>query len=115
MKDKISTIEDLAALIQGEFLVMGDRMDNIEKRMGSIERKIDGLEKRITVLEERVDRVGDRLNAIERQVDRLEQGQVDIKNELKDIKFRLKRKIDDDEFEKLEKRVMRLEKLSFAK
>ena len=37
-----------------------------------------------------------------------------IKSDVTEIKFELKRKVSYDEFEKLEKRVIRLEKLGFA-
>jgi peptidoglycan hydrolase CwlO-like protein len=38
-----------------------------------------------------------------------------IKSDITDIKFDLKRKVSYDEFEKLENRVVKLEKLSFAR
>jgi len=38
-----------------------------------------------------------------------------IKSDITEIKFELKRKVSYDEFEKLEKRVVRLEKLGFAR
>ena len=38
-----------------------------------------------------------------------------IKSYITEIKFELKRKVSYDEFEKLEKRVVRLEKLGFAR
>ena len=38
------------------------------------------------------------------------QGMADVKEELSEIKFTLKRKVDYDEFKKLEKRVLRLER-----
>ncbi len=80
---KITTIEDLATLIQSEFLTLGGKIEKLEKRMDSIEKRMNNLEKE----------------------------QVEIKNELRDIKFELKRKVTRDEFEELEKRVIGLEKL----
>lgn len=84
---KISTIEDLATLIQGEFLVLGGKIEKLERRMDSIEKRMANLEKE----------------------------QAEVKNELRDIKFELKRKVTRDELEELEKRVIGLEKLSFAR
>lgn len=65
---KISTIEDLATLIQSRFWLFDGKNNKLKKR-----------------------------------------------NELRDIKFELKRKVTRDEFEELEKRVIGLEKLSFAR
>ncbi|MFA5961116.1 MAG: hypothetical protein WC848_00315 [Parcubacteria group bacterium] len=94
---KITTIEDLATLIQSEFLVLGGKIDKLEKRMDSIEKRMDSLEKR--------------MGSLEKRMDSLEVRKIEIKNEIRDVRFELKRKVTRDELDELEKRVIGLEKL----
>ena len=58
-------------------------------------------------MSDRLGRVEVRLDSIETKIDRLQDDMVEVK-------FELKRKVDAEEFEKLEKRVVKLEQLSFA-
>lgn len=68
-----------------------------------IERFDDSLK----VLAENYTGMNDRLGRVETKIDRLQDDMVEVK-------FELKRKVGEDELEKLEKRVVKLEKLSLS-
>lgn len=68
-----------------------------------IERFGDSLK----ILAENVVGMNDRLGRVETKIDRLQDDMVEVK-------FDLKRKVDAEQFEKLEKRVVKLEKLSLS-
>jgi len=72
---------------------------------------IERFDEKLSTLAESMDikfeSVNQRLDNVETKIDRLQDDMVEVK-------FELKRKVGEDEFEKLEKRVVKLEKLSLA-
>jgi archaellum component FlaC len=70
---------------------MGHRLDGIDNRLDGIDNRLDGID--------------DKLELVETKIDRLQDDMVEVK-------FELKRKVDAEQFEKLEKRVVKLENLS---
>lgn len=68
---------------------------------------IERFDSSLKLLAENVVDMGDRLGRVETKIDRLQDDMVEVK-------FELRRKVDAEEFERLEKRVVKLEKLSPA-
>jgi len=77
-----------------------DRLDGIDNRLNGIDNRLDGIDNRLDSIDNRLDRV-------DVKIDRLQDDMVEVK-------FELKKKVSIDQFEKLEKRVVKLEKLSPA-
>lgn len=68
---------------------------------------IERFDSSLKLLAENVVDMSDRLGRVETKIDRLQDDMVEVK-------FDLKRKVDAEQFEKLEKRVVKLEKLSLS-
>ncbi|EKE16065.1 MAG: hypothetical protein ACD_11C00047G0002 [uncultured bacterium] len=83
-------------------------LENMSDGIGIIAEQQGELTKKIDKLEEGFDGLEGRFDGLERKIDQMQ-------GDISEIKYELKRKVGYDEFEKLEKRVMKLEKLSFAR
>lgn len=79
--------------------------------MAMLEQMSDG----IGVIAEDQGEIKNRLGSLEGKVDRLQEDMDIVKSDISKIKTDLKRKVDYDEFEKLEKRMIKVERLVFAK
>jgi hypothetical protein len=77
-----------------------------ESHMG-LAKKQDEMQETLVNMDNRLGRVEIRLNSVETKIDRLQDDMVEVK-------FELKKKVSTDDFEKLEKRVVKLEKLSYS-
>ena len=58
--------------------------------------------------------VAENLVSVDNRLGRLETKMDILQDDMVEVKFELKRKVGEDEFEKLEKRVVKLEKLSLS-
>ena len=67
------TLEKLAEMMQGEFLVLrtefNARFERLEERMDRLEQRMDALEQRMDQLERRIDSLEQRMDHIELQID----------------------------------------------
>ncbi|KKP97269.1 MAG: hypothetical protein UR99_C0016G0003 [Candidatus Moranbacteria bacterium GW2011_GWD2_36_12] len=72
--------------------------------VGSMFEELNGS---VKILAENYTDMNDRLGRVETKIDRLQDDMVEVK-------FDLKRKVDAEQFEKLEKRVVKLEKHSYS-
>ena len=79
---------------------MKNQLERVEIRLGGVEGRLSGVEGRLDGVEQRLEKV-------ETKIDRLQDDMVEVK-------FELKKKVAVDDFEKLEKRVVKLEKLSYS-
>jgi chromosome segregation ATPase len=86
---------------------MQNQLERVEVRLGSVENRLENVENRLENVENRLENVENRLDSVETKIDRLQDDMVEVK-------FELKRKVDAEEFEKLEKRVVKLEQLSYS-
>jgi septation ring formation regulator EzrA len=84
------------------------KVDKINERLVHVENRLINVEDRLMSVEDRLINVEDRLINVE---DRL----MSVEDDVIEIKHRLSEKIDRDEFNKMEKRMIKLEKLVFAK
>ncbi|EKE21735.1 MAG: hypothetical protein ACD_7C00143G0007 [uncultured bacterium] len=95
-----------------EMMVMlesiNDNVALIAEQHGGIISRLDGIDNRLDGIDNRLDGIDNRLDSID---DILGTMQIDIS----DIKYDLKQKVSYEEFEKMEKRVIKLEKLVFMK
>lgn len=87
---------------------MDNRLGRVEDRLSGVEGRLSGVEGRLSGVEGRLDGVEQRLEKVETKIDRLQDDMVEVK-------FELKKKVSTDDFEKLEKRVVKLEKLSYSR
>lgn len=80
------------------------RMEKVEAGLSSLETRFTALEKRVRALEANFGVFGKRLDAVDVKLDRL-------RDDVSDVKHSLSGKTDAAEFKKLEKRVLRIERL----
>jgi septal ring factor EnvC (AmiA/AmiB activator) len=102
--------------------VLIDKVDSMDKRLTRVEdevvfirERLDKVEKGLGRVEERLTKVEDRLTKVEDRLTKVEDGNARIEDEIFDIKRKLSQKIDFDDLQKLEKRLVRLEKLVLAR
>ncbi|NTW27589.1 MAG: hypothetical protein HGA36_04650 [Candidatus Moranbacteria bacterium] len=96
----LERIDDSVKILAENVVGMNHRLDGIDNRL----EKVDNRLKKVEV---RLDGVENRLELVETKIDRLQDDMVEVK-------FELKRKVDAEQFEKLEKRVVKLENVSCA-
>lgn len=81
--------------------VIAEKQVELSDQVKEVKEKVDNLEVKVDNLEVKVDRIDARLARVE--------------DDVVDIKHNLSEKVDREEFNKLEKRMVKLEKLVFAK
>ncbi len=86
---------------------MNDGIKVISEQYGGVVARLDKIDDRLDRMETRMDGVETRLDNVEVKLDKLQDDMVEVKYELKN-------KVDRDEFKKLEKRVVKLERLSYS-
>lgn len=107
-QDQVVTIlED----IKDQFTAFGEGLDvvshtveRLEGRFDTLEGRFDTLEGRFNTLEGRFDHLESRFDTLEAKVDRMQ-------DDITDIKHELSQKVNLEDFQKLEKRVVRMEKI----
>ena len=112
MKKKVTKIESEKSFEFGQVMTMLEQMSDgigvIAEDQGEIKNRLGNLEGKFDTLEGKFD-------TLEGKVDRLQEDMDIVKSDVSKIKTDLKRKVDYDEFEKLEKRMLKVERLVFAK
>jgi chromosome segregation ATPase len=94
MNNKITTIEGLAVLVQGEFAEMGKRFDRLEQRMDKIEQRMDKIEQRMDKIEQRMDGIEQRMDKAELRMDvfvtkdDFKEGVAGIRREMRNLDMR---------------------------
>ncbi|MDD5396505.1 MAG: hypothetical protein PHW24_00405 [Candidatus Moranbacteria bacterium] len=98
--EKTFTVNEIGAILE--------KMDGkIETLAEVMEIKFENVNARFDGIDVRLDGIDNRLDLVETKIDRLQDDMVEVK-------FELKRKVDAEEFERLEKRVVKLENLSLS-
>lgn len=87
--------------------ILAEGHSNLVEGQNEIKKVLTSVDQRLGRVEVRLDGVENRLELVETKIDRLQDDMVEVK-------FDLKRKVDAEQFEKLEKRVVKLEKLSLS-
>ena len=100
LTDSINLIAEQHGEIMKSISVINKRLDKIEARLDKIEDRLDKIEARL-------DKIEDRLDKVELKTDMMQK-------DITEIKHKLDNKIDKKEFEKVEKGVVKIEKLVLA-
>ncbi len=106
-EEKVYTVNDVDSILEridDSFKIMAESMDI---KFENVNHRFDGVDNRLDGIDNRLDGIDERLDKIDMKIDRLQDDMVEVK-------FELKRKVPQDDFEKLEKRVVKLEKLSLS-
>jgi archaellum component FlaC len=93
MKNQLERVEIRLSGVEGGLIGVEGRLSGVEGRLSGVEGRLDGVEHRLEKVETKIDRLQD---------------------DMVEVKFELKKKVAVDDFEKLEKRVVKLEKLSYS-
>ncbi len=102
MNDGIQVLAEQHSGIIGRLDGMDARFDKMDARFDKLETKVDNLETKVDNLETKVDNLETKVDNLETKVDSL---QIDVT----DIKHKLSQKVDLEDFQKLEKRLIKLE------
>jgi len=98
----LEKFEDQVKVVAEGFEILSGKIDHLTTRVDKVETRLDGVETRL-------DGVETRLDGVETRLDRVETNIEIIKTDIEFIKNGLKRKVDAEEFEALERRVALLE------
>ncbi|MEI7750064.1 MAG: hypothetical protein WCJ25_03605 [Candidatus Moraniibacteriota bacterium] len=99
---RLDTIDGHLDVIDGRLDKIEVRLDTIEVRLDTLETKVDNLEVRFDTLETKVDNLEVRFDTLETKVDTLQE-------DVTEIKHKLSQKVDLEDFQKLEKRLIKVE------
>jgi TolA-binding protein len=80
---------------------MNEGIHIIAESQTEVIRRLDGLEGRMDTLETKVDHLQDKVDHLQ--------------DDMTDVKYKLSEKVDASDFKKLEKRVVKIERLAFSK
>jgi septal ring factor EnvC (AmiA/AmiB activator) len=94
---------------------MNDGIAVIAETQQETNKKVDKIDERLVHVEDRLINVEDRLINVEDRLINVEDRLMSVEDDVIEIKHRLSEKIDRDEFNKMEKRMVKLEKLVFTK
>ncbi len=101
-----TVVENFRSDIRKVVEVVNHRFDRVDGRMDGLEGRMGKMEGNMFVMEGHMDKMEGNICSMKEQIGLLHEGQTEIKAELKS---ELKNKVSYAEFEKLEKRVVRLE------
>ncbi|EKE19771.1 MAG: hypothetical protein ACD_8C00109G0002 [uncultured bacterium] len=102
-EERAFTANEVGSMIErfdDSLKILAENYVGMDQRMGRIENKLESVDNRLGNVE-------NKLELVETKIDRLQDDMVEVK-------FDLKRKVDAEQFEKLEKRVVKLEKISVS-
>ncbi|MEI7621723.1 MAG: hypothetical protein WCJ51_04265 [Candidatus Moraniibacteriota bacterium] len=111
IEEKVFTAGEVGSILESmddTMKMMSENYSSLAKTQGEMKETLVSMDGRLGNVEVRLGNVEERLDKVETKIDRLQDDMVEVK-------FELKRKVDAEEFEKLEKRVVKLEQLSFAR
>lgn len=103
----IERFDDSLKIVAENIIGVNDRLGRVETRLESFDNRLGRVEIKLDAVEVRLDSVETKLELVETKIDRLQDDMVEVK-------FELKRKVDAEDVKNLEKRVVKLENLSLA-
>ena len=117
MKKKVQKKEEEKAFTSSEVMSLLEHMSEgieviAETQLGT-NRRIDGLEQRFDGLEQRFDGLEQRFDGLENKFEKLEHKVDRLQDDMTDVKQTLSAKVDRTEFSKLEKRMVKVERVVF--
>ncbi len=84
-----------------------NRLDKIDNRLDKMDDRFDKIDVRLDKMDDRFDKVDARFDKIDIRLDKLQ-------DDVTEIKYKLSEKVDMKDFKKLEKRLIKLEKVVLA-
>jgi chromosome segregation ATPase len=111
MKKNIKNTEE-KTYKSGEVMSM---LEQINDGIKIVSEQYGDVTNRLNSIDVRLDKIDVRLDSIDARLDKIEGDIEVIKSDIIDIKYDLKEKVSYVDFEKMEKRMVKLEKLVFAK
>ncbi|HAR99975.1 MAG: hypothetical protein US57_C0011G0082 [Candidatus Moranbacteria bacterium GW2011_GWC2_37_73] len=109
-EEKVFTVNQIGSILErmdDSIKILAEAQSGTNVRLDGIDNRLEKVENRLEKVEVRLGGVEGRLELVETKIDRLQDDMVEVK-------FELKRKVDAEQFEKLEKRVVKLEKHSYS-
>lgn len=104
-EEKAFTASQVGSMLEGINDSIKLLVENMEIKFEGVYKRFDGVEGRIDGVEGSIGGINGRLDKIETKIDRLQ-------DDIVEVKYELKNKVNREEFERLEKRVIKLEKVS---
>lgn len=95
-----------------KFKIVGEKFDKIDQRFDGVDQRLDKMDKRFNGIDQRFDGIDKKIEKISGDSDELRNDMVFVKYKLSSIENSLKQKVDIEQFERLEQRVIRLEGLA---
>lgn len=115
MNDGIGVIAEAQQETNNRLGGLEGRFDGLEKKVDVIDRGLINVENRLIKVEGNVTEINERLIRVEDDVTVMNERMIRVEDDVIEIKHKLSEKVDRDEFNKMEKRMVKLEKLVFAK
>lgn len=115
MKDQFSAFGEGLSLVSERQEVLIEKVDAMDKRLIRVEDEVAFIKERLIKIEERLTLVEKSNIGIDERLALVEESNARIEDEISDIKRKLSQKVDLDDLQKLEKRLVKLEKLVFAR
>ncbi len=109
MNDGIQVLAEQHSGIIGRLDGMDARFDKMDARFDKMDARFDKLETKVDNLETKVDNLETKVDNLETKVDNLETKVDSLQIDVTDIKHKLSQKVDLEDFQKLEKRLIKLE------
>ena len=101
----LESMNDGIKVISEQYGGVAVRLDKIDARLDKMDNRLDKMDNRLDKMDDRLGKMDNRLGRLEVKVDKLQ-------DDVVEVKYEIKNKVDRDEFKKLEKRVVKLERLS---
>ena len=94
--------------VKNQFIAFGEGQDILAN-------KVDKIDERLENVEVKVDAIDERLEKVEVKVDKIDNRLENVEDNIIEIKHKFSEKVDLEDFQKLEKRFVKLEKIVFEK
>jgi archaellum component FlaC len=104
-KEKTFGFGEVMSMLEG----MNDGIQLISEQHSGIIGRLDGMDARFDKMDARFDKMDARFDNLETKVDSLETKVDSLQVDVTDIKHKLSQKVDLEDFQKLEKRLIKLE------
>jgi predicted nuclease with TOPRIM domain len=114
IKDQFNAFGEGLTIVSDGQERLEKRFDGLEKKVDRLETRFDGLETRFDGLETRFDGLETRFDGLEKKVGEIDARLISVQDDVIEIKHKLSEKVDIADFQKLEKRIVKLEKLVLA-
>ena len=111
----LESINDSISVIAEQHLGISNRLDGMDKKFNKVDERFDKIDEKFNKVDERFDKIDERFEGIDERLDNMQADMNTVKSDVFDIKYDLRQKVSYDDFAKMEKRVLKLEKIVSAK